>query len=282
MEKTPVVAALIHKVNHGASLAGQPDLLAVEEPLEIRLGFGPAGHREQRSLAVTMRTPGHDLELVLGFLLTEGIIRHYNEVESIHHCAQVQHAEEVDNVVRVELAATVTPDMEKLQRNFYMTSSCGVCGKSSIEALHTVCTALPAGEMKISANVIQQLPDRLMQYQAVFAHTGGLHAVALFDHQGDPVLVREDVGRHNAFDKVVGASLVQRSLPLSGAVALVSGRASFELVQKAVVAGIPVLASVGAPSSLAVDLARHYRLTLLGFVREERFNIYCGEERIRC
>jgi FdhD protein len=281
MKKTGVVAALVHKVDHGVSLAAQPDLLAVEEPLEIRLGFGPVGYREQRSLAVTMRTPGHDLELVLGFLFTEGIIRSYNEVESIHHCAQVQHAEAEENVVRVELASGATPDMEKLQRHFYISSSCGVCGKSSIESLHTVCTALPHDGLEIAARVIGQLPDRLLQHQAVFSHTGGLHAVALFDRDGEIKLVREDVGRHNAFDKVVGASLLQESLPLSRAIVLVSGRASFELVQKAVVAGIPVLAAVGAPSSLAVDLARHYGLTLLGFVRDGRFNIYCGGQRLR-
>ena len=142
MKKAGVVATLVHKVDHGAPLAAQPDLLAVEEPLEIRLGFGPTGYREQRSLAVTMRTPGHDLELVLGFLFTEGIIHSYHDVESIHHCAQVQHPEEEENVVRVELVSGAAPDMEKLQRNFYVSSSCGVCGKSSIESLHTVCTCL--------------------------------------------------------------------------------------------------------------------------------------------
>jgi len=281
MKKTSVVPTLVHKVDHGAPLAGQPDLLAVEEPLEIRLGFGPAGGREQRSLAVTMRTPGHDLELVLGFLLTEGIIQRYEEVESIHHCAQVRHAEEEENVVRVELASGVMPDMEKLQRNFYVTSSCGVCGKSSIEALNTACAPVPDDGLVIPAGVIEQLPGRLLEHQAVFAHTGGLHAVALFDRSGRVILVREDVGRHNALDKIIGASLLQKSLALSGAIVLVSGRASFELVQKAVVAGIPVLAAVGAPSSLAVDLARHYGLTLLGFVRDGRFNIYCGEHRLR-
>jgi len=280
MKKPRIVPALVHKVDHGALLAGQPDLLAVEEPLEIRLGFGPAGCREQRSLAVTMRTPGHDLELVLGFLFTEGIIRRYEDVESIHHCADVRHVEEEENVVRVELAAGVVPDMEKLQRNFYVTSSCGVCGKSTIESLHTVCAALTDDGVRIAAGVIEQLPERLLQHQAVFTHTGGLHAVALFGGGGEVMLVREDVGRHNAFDKVVGASLLQRLLPLSNAVVLVSGRASFELVQKAVVAGIPVLAAVGAPSSLAVDLARHYGLTLLGFVRNGRFNIYCGGQRL--
>jgi len=281
MKKTGVVPALIRKVDHGAALAEQPDLLAVEEPLEIRLGFGPAGYREQRSLAVTMRTPGHDLELVLGFLFTEGIIQRYEQVESIHHCAQVRHAEEEGNVVRVELAAGVIPDMEKLQRNFYTTSSCGVCGKSSIEALHTVCTALTGDGLVVAARVVEQLPGRLLQHQAVFARTGGLHAVALFDGQGQVRLVREDVGRHNAFDKVVGAALLQQPLPLADAVVLVSGRVSFELVQKAVVAGIPVLTAVGAPSSLAVDLAQHYGLTLLGFVRGDRFNIYCGGQRLR-
>jgi FdhD protein len=193
----------------------------------------------------------------------------------------VRHADEAENVVRVELGAGVMPDMEKLQRNFYMTSSCGVCGKSSIESLRTVCATPVEYGLEISADVIQQLPDRLLRHQAVFAYTGGLHAVALFDGQGAVELVREDVGRHNAFDKVVGAALLQGLVPLSRSIVLVSGRASFELVQKAVVAGVPVLAAVGAPSSLAVDLARYYGLTLLGFVRDGRFNIYCGEQRLR-
>lgn len=280
MKKTGVVAAAIQKVDHGAA-AAQSDLLAVEEPLEIRLGFGAPGHREQLALAVTMRTPGHDMELVLGFLYTEGIIQRYDQVESIHHCRQIRHPAEHENVVRVELAPGVAPALEKLQRNFYVSSSCGVCGKSSIEALQASRPAMPPDDLRVSPATIQQLPEQLMRHQAVFTHTGGLHAVALFDGNGRIGLVREDVGRHNAFDKVVGASLMQRALPLPGTVALVSGRASFELVQKAVMAGIPVLAAVGAPSSLAVEVAKTYGLTLLGFVRDGRFNVYCGAERLR-
>jgi FdhD protein len=227
-----------------------------------------------------MRTPGHDMELVLGFLFSEGIIQQYDQVESIHYCAQVSNPEEQENVVRVELVAGVTPDVEKLQRNFYVTSSCGVCGKASIEAVQTTCAALAPDDLFIPAEVIQRLPVQLSQHQSVFNHTGGLHAVALFDRQGVVQLVREDVGRHNAFDKIVGASLMLGRMPLSYALALVSGRASFELVQKAIMAGIPVLAAVGAPSSLAVALAKQYGLTLLGFVRDGRFNVYNGEHRL--
>jgi FdhD protein len=281
MKKTSVVPVVVQRVDHGASLAAQPDLLAVEEPLEIRLGFGAPGYRDQRALSVTMRTPGHDMELVLGFLLGEGIIQRYDQVESIHYCAQVTHAEEQENVVRVELAAGVVLDWEKMQRNFYVTSSCGVCGKSSIEAVQAVCTALAPDELSIPVDIIQELPGQLTQHQAVFNHTGGLHAVALFDCHGVVKMVREDVGRHNAFDKVVGASLMQQELPLSNAIVLVSGRASFELVQKAIMAGIPILAAVGAPSSLAVDLAKQYGITLLGFVRDGRFNVYSGGQRLR-
>jgi FdhD protein len=275
--QSSVVHTLVTKHENGKARE-QPDLLAVEEPLEIRLGFGSVAAREQQSISVTMRTPGHDFELVAGFLFTEGIIKTFNDVETIHYCNSTG-IQEKENVVRVELKPDVAFDIQKLQRNFYTTSSCGVCGKSSIESLQVTCTRVLDG-FKVSAEIINGLPDRLREHQAVFDYTGGLHAVSLFDCTGEILFVREDVGRHNAFDKVVGASLTKQLTPLSHHVALVSGRASFELVQKAIVSGIPMLCAVGAPSSLAVDLAREFGITLIGFVRDQRFNIYCNPERI--
>lgn len=255
------------------------DLLAIEEPLEIRIGFGMMSDRQQKSLSVTMRTPGHDFELAIGFLFTEGIIQHIDQIESVKYCEDVGKQEEKGNVVRVELKPEISIDFEKLQRHFYTSSSCGVCGKSSIESVKVVSQPVREG-FSIEASLIHQLPDTLRKAQAVFEHTGGLHAVGLFDNTGELVLLREDVGRHNALDKAIGAMVLKREGPLSNYALLVSGRASFELVQKAAVAGIPVLAAVGAPSSLAVALAKESGMTLLGFVRNQRFNIYCGEQRI--
>lgn len=255
------------------------DLLATEEPLEIRIGFGPLGDRQQKSLSVTMRTPGHDFELAIGFLFTEGIIQHLDQIESVKYCEDVGKQEEKGNVVRVELKPEVTIDFEKLQRHFYTSSSCGVCGKSSIESVKVACQQLLDG-FTISASLIHQLPDKLRKAQTVFEFTGGLHAVGLFNKTGELILLREDVGRHNALDKAIGAMVLKKQVPLSEYALLVSGRASFELVQKVAVAGIPVLAAVGAPSSLAVALAKESGMTLLGFVRHERFNIYCGDQRI--
>ncbi|MEM6261891.1 MAG: formate dehydrogenase accessory sulfurtransferase FdhD [Bacteroidota bacterium] len=258
-----------------------PDLLAVEEPLEIRIGFGPASDREQRSISVTMRTPGHDFELSLGFLFTEGIIQSADQVREITHCRDVGRQEEVGNVVRVELQPEVEIDFKKLERHFYTTSSCGVCGKTSIEAVHqSHCRLLPPSAPMISSDVLHQLPETLRATQAVFEHTGGLHAAALFSSDGDLIMMREDVGRHNAMDKLIGAALESGLVPLHTYVVLVSGRASFELVQKAIAGGIPLMAAVGAPSSLAVNLANESNMSLVGFLRNNRFNLYCGFERV--
>jgi len=256
-----------------------PDLLASEEPLEIRIGFGPLGNREQKSLSVTMRTPGHDYELAVGFLFTEGIITWFEQVESVKFCEDRGKQEQKENVVRVELKPEVSIDFEKLQRHFYTSSSCGVCGKTSIDSVKVHCMNIQ-GDFTVSSDVIHSLPDTLRKSQAVFEHTGGLHASALFDSLGNIVLLREDVGRHNALDKLVGAMLFKEATPLSTYILLVSGRISFELVQKAAVAGVPILAAVGAPSSLAVQLAKEVGMTLLGFVRDKRFNIYSGEQRV--
>ncbi|RAK70453.1 formate dehydrogenase accessory sulfurtransferase FdhD [Hymenobacter edaphi] len=257
------------------------DVLAAEEPLEIRLGYGPSGQREHRTLAVTMRTPGHDEELAAGFLLTEGLIRRREELLGVRPCPDVQKPEEQGNVVRAELAAGLPLDLPRLERHFYTSSSCGVCGKTSIEAVHAAaCPVLPADGPLIAAPVIHQLPERQREAQAVFEQTGGLHAAALFSPEGELLLLREDVGRHNALDKLIGAALLAGQLPLHRHVLLVSGRASFELVQKAAVAGIGVLAAVGAPSSLAVQAAQDFGMTLLGFVRQQRYNIYTHPWRI--
>jgi FdhD protein len=222
-----------------------------------------------------MRTPGHDDELAVGFLHTEGIILAREQVIGVRACSG-------GNVVRVELAAGVRVDLDRLKRHFYSSSSCGVCGKASLEAVQ-VCARhrLAEGMPVINAEVIHHLPEVLRASQTVFEHTGGLHAAALFNTEGTLLCLREDVGRHNALDKLIGAQFLAGRTPLSNNVLLVSGRASFELVQKAIVAGIPILAAVGAPSSLAVSLARKHGLTVIGFVRPDRFNLYTGTERIR-
>lgn len=263
------VQLLRHEAEHEA-LAD--DLLVTEEPLEIRLGHGPMHQRHELRLSVTMRTPGHDTELALGFLLTEGLIRHAEEVLRVAPCEQVKE-EERGNVVRAELHPEVVVDPARWQRNVYTTSSCGVCGKSSIEAVHVQCaTSLPAAP-KLAGDVLARLPERMRAAQTVFKHTGGIHAAALFNAGGELLLLREDVGRHNAVDKLVGAMRMQ-GIAAADKVLLVSGRAGFELVQKSVVAGIPLLVAVGAPSSLAVQLARESGLTLIGFLRGARYNVY--------
>lgn len=275
-----VVSVNIKKVRDSEDTS-EPDLLAVEEPLEIRIGFGEEHQRIEKSISVTMRTPGHDLELARGFLLTEGIVRSVDDILSIKHCRQVKKEEEVGNVVRVELSYELPIDMQKLQRHFYTTSSCGVCGKSSIEAVEVnACAPLPKGEPVLDRKLIHELPAKLRKAQTVFEYTGGLHAAGLFDPNGNLLLMREDVGRHNALDKLVGAAADQGLLPLHSYLVQVSGRASFELVQKAVVAGAPLLSAVGAPSSLAVQLAQSSGMTLIGFVRNNRYNIYTQPERI--
>ena len=275
---TSVQQAKIVKVNGTAS--EQLDLLAVEEPLEIRLGYGPATDRQQRNISVTMRTPGHDFELVLGFLFTESIIQSYEEVAGIHYCQDQGRQQSKKNVVRVELSSDVQPDLQRLQRNFYTTSSCGLCGKTSIEAIEAVCTQPVPDPFTVNGKVIHNAPDILREAQLVFKHTGGLHAAGLFNPSGELLLWREDVGRHNALDKLIGACLMQNKLPLQKAFVLLSGRLSFELVQKALMAGVSMLAAVGAPSSLAVSLAQQFDMSLLGFVRDQKFNIYSGAHRL--
>ncbi len=284
LQPPPIASAVrttVARVTGAASIPAT-DLLAVEAPLEISLLHGPAAQRQARALAVTMRTPGHDAELVAGFLLSEGIISQPADILHIEHRADPRRPEERGNVIRAELAPGVAVELNRLERHFYTTSSCGVCGKTSIAAVRaTACPVPPApNSPQVPAALIHALPGRQRAAQTVFEQTGGLHATALFSAAGELLLLREDVGRHNAFDKVVGASLLSGQFPLSQHVVLLSGRASFELVQKAAMAGVAILAAVGAPSSLAVEAADEFGLTLLGFVREERFNIYTHEQRI--
>jgi FdhD protein len=257
------------------------DALAIEEPLEIRLEYGPASGRNIQNVSVTMRTPGHDAELAVGFLFTEGIIKNAGEIAASDH-SFIACAENKENVILVSLQDGVVPNLRNSERNFYTTSSCGVCGKGSIDAIHTVSSFARQMDdtLTVSAEIIYQLPDVLRAHQQVFADTGGLHASALFNKNGDLLLAREDVGRHNALDKLIGAALNKNWLPLRESILLLSGRASFELVQKAAMAGIAIIAAVGAPSSLAAELAAEFNITLAGFLRNRRFNIYTAAHRI--
>ena len=272
---SPVTSTRILRHDAG-TIIGADDILVTEEPLEIRLGHGPLEDRREFRLSVTMRTPGNDEELALGFLFTEGLIASPAEVVRVAYCENVK-PEERGNVVRAELHPEVDLDPAKWQRNFYTTSSCGVCGKSSIEAVYAQCQRPIAAWGPVASSVLTALPERMRSAQTVFTHTGGIHAAALFDRSGKLLLLREDIGRHNAVDKVIGAALLA-NVSLATGQLLVSGRAGFELVQKCVVAGIPLMAAVGAPSSIAVQLARESGLSLIGFLRGDRFNVYAPEE----
>jgi FdhD protein len=262
------------------------DVLAVEEPLEIRLAYGPRQDRQLKSISVTMRTPGSDAELAAGFLVTEGVIRDGIDIDSIS-TGLIEAAPDsgfwsssARNVVTVELAPAVEVSLGTLQRNFYTSSSCGICGKASLMALRTVCPPRRMTEFVIDAETLCALPARLRETQGLFDRTGGLHAAGLFGAAGELDMVREDVGRHNAVDKLIGAALLDDRVPLLDRLLLLSGRASFELLQKAVMGGVPMVASVGAPSSLAVEVAREFDVTLVGFLRDNHFNVYHGTSRI--
>ena len=254
----------------------RPDQVATEEPLEIRL-VSP-----QQTVAVTMRTPGADFDLAAGFLYSEGVVSHREDILRMSYCV----AEDVDgeqryNIVNVALREGLLPDLQPLERHFFTTSACGVCGKASIEALQIRgCPVIPTG-MEVTAEVIYSLPDKLRSAQGIFTATGGLHAAALFDAQGQLLRLREDVGRHNALDKLVGSAFLADELPLNNHIVMVSGRSSFEILQKCLAAGVPIVCTVSAPSSLAVALAREFGITLVGFLRGQRFNVYSGFERIR-
>jgi FdhD protein len=277
-----IVKILIKSVNtEGVSF--KDDMLAAEEPLEIVIAFGENKNRRRQSISVTMRTPtGNDFELALGFLFTEGVIGSYYDVISVRYTASELDEAAQTNVVQVDLHPSVTFDEGKLQRHFYTSSSCGVCGKTSMDMVQTTsCFLLNKNFPIIESTILFDLPTKLLAEQSVFEETGGIHAAALFDTEGVLITLREDVGRHNALDKLIGWAMQQNLLPLSNKILLVSGRSSFELVQKAIMAGIPILAAVGAPSSLAVQLADENELTVVGFLKNNRFNIYSGFERIR-
>lgn len=257
------------------------DSVAVEEPLEIQVTAATAAGAAARSISITMRTPGSDTELALGFLFTEGIIDSPQQVKSVALFGEPAADTGLQNIVRVEFAAGVDVDLGRLERHFYTTSSCGVCGKSSLDALRVAgARGLHRVRTRFPAKMIAGLPDLVRPHQAVFAATGGLHAAAVFGSDGEIVIVREDVGRHNALDKAIGALFAEGCLPGHDYGVFVSGRASFELMQKALVAGIPLLAAVGAPSSLAVSAAEEFGMTLVGFLRGGTFNIYADDERI--
>jgi FdhD protein len=283
MSQAAVSPVRVDRFRNGEWTA-DPDLVVREEPLEIRLGYGPLTDRRQRSVAVTMRTPGNDFELALGFLRSEGVIRQYADVSSVRYCTDGGTREVLENIVRVELSESVPVDFDRLQRHFYTTSSCGVCGKTSLEAVQAECPPGPGDAVhpfRIAVELLTKIPDAMRGTQTVFTHTGGLHAAALFDEGGRMTLLREDVGRHNALDKLIGARFASGEWPIGAHGLFLSGRACFELVQKAAVAGIPLIAAVGAPSDLAVSLAQSAGITLIGFLRENRFNIYSHPERIR-
>lgn len=249
------------------------DTLATEEPIELRLVAGGA----RQTVAVTMRTPGADFELAAGFLYGEGILKSRDDLARISYCTEV---EQRYNTVNVTLRSGELPDVARLERYFTTTSACGVCGKASLEGLEVRACPLPDLPLTVAPEIITALPDKLRGAQGLFDATGGLHAAALFTREGELLALREDVGRHNALDKLIGWALLEGLLPLSEHLVLLSGRASFELLQKALMAGVPVVCAVSAPSSLAVSVAQNFNLTLIGFLRGERFNIYTGASRV--
>lgn len=257
-------------------ISRKQDYLAAEEPLEIRIGDDP--------LTVTMRTPGNDIELAAGFLFTEGLVSERSQIRNLSTGEEANGRDIAQthrgNLVRVELAPDAPFDPESMRRHFFAASSCGICGKASIDSIRSKALYAPNPNFHVAAEMLTQLPDFVRGSQAVFGRTGGLHAAALVDGNGSVLIVREDIGRHNAVDKVIGWALLEDRVPLSETVLFVSGRGGFEIVQKAIIAGLPVVACVSAPSSLAVRLARELQLTLVGFLRGRRFVIYAGEERI--
>jgi FdhD protein len=275
-------------------MAPLQDAFAVEEPLEIQLVYGAADDRKVKSISITMRTPGNDHELAAGFLMTEGVVRDAVHISSIStpSAAKTAPLSGADagkvalptglrsQVIRVELSPEVEVSMSTLERNFYTTSSCGVCGKASLLALRTLCPLPQHDNFMIRSDVLSTLPQKLHPVQAAFKETGGLHAASLFTSDGELHSIREDVGRHNAVDKLLGKAFLQDAVPLRGHLLLLSGRASFELLQKAVMGGIPMVAAIGAPSSLAIEVAREFSITLVGFLRPESFNIYSTPNRV--
>jgi FdhD protein len=278
----PISPVKLLKIYQDKSPEELDDLVATEEPLEIRLGYGELENRQQKSISVTMRTPTHDFDLALGFLYSEGIIQSYEQIMSIKYCVDTG-KQATENIIRVELKPEVKVDAKLFQRNFYMTSSCGVCGKASIEAVEAMTCVKNITQStenwELTPTFIQLLLHQMSIAQSAFTYTGGLHAAALFDKFGKIILMREDIGRHNALDKVIGNALTQNLL-LHDKIVLMSSRASFELIQKVIMAKIPVIVTIGAPSSLAIETAQRFGVILLGFVKEDRFNVYSGSEML--
>lgn len=274
LELVSTKEVLIKKVN-GFTSSSITDILSVEEPLEIKILYGPENQRIKKNISVTMRTPGNDQELAVGFLFTEGIISSYDAVKQVFHL-QTDCKSQNKNSIQVSLKEDFIPHLMQVDRNFYTTSSCGVCGKGSIDSIKTVSSysIIDKPRLNLSVEVLHQLPQKLRMAQSNFSATGGIHASGLFSIEGDLMLLQEDVGRHNALDKLIGAALKSDLLPLNEHILLLSGRASFELIQKAAMAGISIVAAIGAPSTLAVELAKEFNITLLGFLKEDRFNIY--------
>lgn len=263
-------------VVENGKMRSHSDQLATEEPLEIRL-VSP-----QKTVAVTMRTPGADFELAAGFLYSEGAIRSREDIDRISYCIDSNvDGEQRYNIVNVKLTEGLSIDLQPLERHFFTTSACGVCGKASLEALRSRSYSVILKGLEVTAEAIYSLPEQLRNAQRVFSSTGGLHAAALFDARGQLLFVREDVGRHNALDKLIGSAVLSDQVPLNNHIVMVSGRSSFEILQKCLAAGVPIVCAVSAPSSLAVVLAKEFGITLVGFLRGERFNIYAGKERIR-
>lgn len=251
------------------------DQITIEEPLEIRL------NSPQQTVAVTMRTPGADFELAAGFLYSEGVITSKQDIQKISYCVDAKiDGEQRYNIINVELKPGLNPNLQPLERHFYISSACGVCGKANLEALRLRGCQIINANFQVKSEIIYSLPNQLRAAQNIFSSTGGLHAAALFDREGNLLKLQEDVGRHNALDKLIGAALLADELPLNESIIMVSGRSSFEILQKATVAGVPIVCAVSAPSSLAVSVARDFGITLIGFLRDQRFNIYSGRERI--
>ena len=281
MSQLPVQSIQITKVN---DLSSQiiDDIIVVEEPLEIRLGYGPMDMRDETNVSITMRTPGNDFELAIGFLFTEGIIKSGDDILSIKYCTNHQKSEQQYNIVRVELKPHIEFEAAVFNRNFYMTSACGICGKASIDAIAVHCRmANEKDSLTVEKRTIFSLSEKLKQKQTIFNNTGGIHAAALFKLDGELLLTMEDVGRHNALDKLIGSLIALNKLHMAEeSVLFLSGRASFELLQKSAMAGIKIVCAVGAPSSLAVQTAEEFGITLIGFLREGRFNIYSHAYRV--
>jgi FdhD protein len=270
----------VRRVTRDGARAGD-DTVVVEEPMEIRIVCGSGANRSAKSLSVTMRTPGHDFELAAGFLFTERILSSAAQIEEITFCGPPAPSRSTSNIVRVEVDPSVDFDLERLRRNFFASSSCGICGKASLDAVEVPdLPPLDAAHPRIRSAMIHDLPKLLRSSQPVFERTGGLHAAGLVDPDGKLYDVREDVGRHNAVDKLLGRSFLDGKTPLSDRLMVISGRASFEILQKALAAGVPMIVAIGPPSSLAVDLAERFGMTLIGFASPERFNVYSGSQRM--